>query len=68
MTFSFYIPTFSNTLPTYSLSHSLSHLNIISSFILYSFFIIIYFSYIYSQKLYFLMKNVIFTTFFAILS
>ena len=68
MTFSFYIPTFSNTLPTDSLSHSLSHLNIIYSFILYSFFIIIYFTYIYSQKLYFLMKNVIFTTFFAILS
>ena len=43
-------------------------LNIISSFILHSFFIIIYSSYIYSQQLYFLMKSVIFTIFFAILS
>ena len=66
--FSFYIPTFTNTLSTDSRSQSLSYLNIISSFILYSFFIIIYFSYIYSQQLYFLMKSVIFTTFFAILS
>ena len=38
MTFNFYLLTFSNTLPTDSLSHSLSHLNIISSFIVYSFF------------------------------
>ena len=34
MTFSFYLLTFSNTLPT----NSLSHLNIIFSFIVYSFF------------------------------
>ena len=50
------------------LSYSLSYLNIISSFILYSFFIIIYSSYIHSQRFYFSMKSVIFTTFFAILS
>ena len=47
---------------------SLSHLNIISSFILYSFFIIIYSFYIHFQQLYFSMKSVIFTTFFTILS
>ena len=52
---------------TASLSHSLSHLNIISSFILYSFFIIIYSSYFHSQQSYFSMKSVIFTTFFTIL-
>ena len=43
-------------------------LNIISSFIFYSFFIIIYSSYIHSQQLYFSIKNVISTTLFAILS
>ena len=53
---------------TDSLSFSLSHLNIISSFILYSFFIIIYSSYIHSQQLYFSIKNIIFTIFFTILS
>ena len=53
--------------PTDSLSHSLSYLNIISSFILF-FFIIIYSFYIHFQQLYFSMKSVIFTTFFAILS
>ena len=51
-----------------SLSHSLSHLNIISSFIFYYFLIIIYSFYIHSQQLYFLMKSIIFTTFFTILS
>ena len=51
---------------TDSLSFSPSHLNIIFSFF-YSFFIIIYSSYIYSQQLYFSMKSVISITFFAIL-
>ena len=50
-----------------SLSFFPSHLNIISSFIHYSFFIIIYSSYIHSQQLYFSMKSVISTIFFAIL-
>ena len=54
--------------PTDCLSHSLSHLNMISSFTLYYFVIIIYSSYIHSQQLYFSIKSVIFTTFFAILS
>ena len=59
---------FKYTFLTNSLSFSLSHLNIISSFILYSFFIIIYSSYSHSQQLYFSIKNVIFTIFFVILS
>ena len=42
MTFSFYVPTFSNTLPIDSLSHSLFHLNIISSFILYHYLFFLY--------------------------
>ena len=54
--------------PTESLFHFLSYLNIIFSFILYSFFIIIYSFYIHSQQLYFLIKSVIFTLFFVILS
>ena len=52
---------------TASLSSSPSHLNIIF-FIHYFFLIIIYSSYIYSQQLYFSIKSVISTTFFAILS
>ena len=38
VTFSFYLSTFLNTLLTNSLSYSLSYLNIIYSFIVYSFF------------------------------
>ena len=60
----FNYPLFQIHFPT----NFLSHLNIISSFILYSFFSIIYSFYIYFQQLYFLMKSVIFITFFAILS
>ena len=64
----FIYPLFQIHFPTDSLFHSLSHLNIISSFIHYSFFIIIYSFYIHSQQLYFSIKSIIFTTFFAILS
>ena len=57
-----FILLFSNSLfKIHFLIDSLSHLNIISLFILYSF-------YIHSQQLYFLIKSVIFTIFFAILS
>ena len=67
MTFSFYLSTFSNTL-SISLSFSPSHLNIISSFILYSFFNHhLFFLYSFPTTI-FLMRSVIFMTFFAILS
>ena len=64
----FSYPLFQIHFPTNSLSPSLSHLNIISSIILYSFFIIIYSFYIHYQQSYFSIKSIIFTIFFAILS
>ena len=64
----FFYLFFQTHFSTDSLLFSLSHLNIISSFILYSFFILIYSFYIHSQQLYFSIKNVIFIIFFTILS
>ena len=60
----FSYPLFQIHFPTDSLSHSLSHLNIISSFILYSFFIIIYSFYIHYQQLYFQWK-VLYSQYFS---
>ena len=59
MAFSFYLPTFSNILLTDSLSHSLSHLNIISSLIVYSFFNnYTFFNIFYTTYHYYNRKNV----------
>ena len=60
VTFSFYIPTFSNTLPIDSLSHSLFHLNIISSFILYHH---LFFLYLFSTIIFFNEKCYIYNIF-----
>ena len=60
MTFNFYIPTFSNTLPTDSLSHSLFHLNIISSFIFYHH---LFFLYLFSTIIFFNEKYYIYNIF-----
>ena len=63
-----FLPFTSSLFQIHFSTDSLSHLNIISLFILYYFFIIIYSSYIHSQRLYFSMKNIISTTFFVIFS
>ena len=61
----FYLSTFSNTLPTDSLSHSLFHLNIISSFILYHH---LFFLYLFSTIIFFNEKCYIYNIFCNIFS
>ena len=69
MTFSFYLPNFSNTFSNkFSIIFSISFKYYFFIHSLFYFFIIIYSFYIYSQQLYFSMKCVISTTFFTILS
>ena len=59
VTFTFNYLLFQIHFPTYSLSHSLSHLNIIYSFIIYSFLIIIHFStFFYSIPYYYNRKKI----------
>ena len=60
VTFSFYLPTFQIHFPTDPLSHSLSHLNIISSFILYHH---LFFLYLFPTIIFFNKKCYIYNIF-----